>query len=107
MNSFEVPDPILNSPFEEPKEHWRIAQGEPPARLSGRRTATYYYRPPTVESGIDPSEGAGTAIELKLVSLIRERVKTWRQEGWPGVTRTTLELLNYWQRDGRQHRLFF
>jgi type III restriction enzyme len=23
------------------------------------------------------------------------------------VTRTTLDLLNYWQRDGRQHRLFF
>ena len=27
--------------------------------------------------------------------------------GYPGVTRTTLELLNYWRRDGREQRLFF
>jgi type III restriction enzyme len=27
--------------------------------------------------------------------------------GLSGATRTTQELLNYWRRDGRQHRLFF
>ena len=31
----------------------------------------------------------------------------WRAAGYPGVTRTTLELLHYWRRDGRQQRLFF
>ena len=55
-------------------------------------------------------ERPGTLIELKLVNLIRERVKAWRKEalaGGGGVTRTTCELMNYWRRDGRQHRLFF
>ncbi|HUF70597.1 MAG TPA: hypothetical protein VMM79_18255, partial [Longimicrobiales bacterium] len=32
---------------------------------------------------------------------------SWREDGYPGVTRTTLELLQWWRRDGRQHRLFF
>ncbi len=32
-------------------------------------------------------------LELALVNLIRERVKAWREQGYPGVTRTTLELL--------------
>ena len=46
---------------------------------------------------------------LELVNVIRERVKAWRSDGYPGVTRTTLELLRYWHRDGRDEgkRLFF
>lgn len=44
---------------------------------------------------------------LGLVNTIRERVGQWRAQGYPGVTRTTLDLLNYWRRDGRNHRLIF
>jgi len=107
MSSFEVPEPILNSPYEEPREHWWIVEGEPPERRTGRRMAMYWYRPPGAESGDAPTEDVGTAIELKLVTLIRERVKAWRGEGWPGATRTTLELLQYWRREGRRWPLFF
>jgi len=31
-------------------------------------------------------------------------VKAWCGEGHPGVTRTTLELLQWWNRDGREKR---
>ena len=44
---------------------------------------------------------------MELVNLIRERVKAWREAGYPRVTRTTEELLNWWRRDGRQFPLFF
>ena len=30
-----------------------------------------------------------------MVQLIRDRVKAWRAAGYPGVTRTTSELLGY------------
>src|SRR6266542_4267197 len=43
---FEVPEPILSSPFEEPREHWRIRQHEPAVRERGRRRAVYFYRDP-------------------------------------------------------------
>ena len=39
MSEFEVPEPILNSPFEEPREHWRIQPGEEAVRAPGRRLA--------------------------------------------------------------------
>ncbi len=107
MSGYEVPEPILNSPFEEPKEHWLIREGEPPERLPGRRAAGYFYRDPGAPATDDEHAARGQWVELALVNLIRERVKQWRGQGWPGVTRTTLELLNYWRRDGRQHRLFF
>lgn len=74
--------------------------------MPGRRKAMYFYRPPAGEAQPDV-EGRGVAVELRLVNLIRERLAEWRTSGYAGVTRTTLELLKYWRRDGRQHRLFF
>ena len=104
MTEFQVEKPILNSPFDEPREYWWIAEGEEPERRLGRRPALYHYRPAEGSRG---AGGAGVAIELKLVNRIRERLKEWRAAGYPGTTRTTRELLAYWQREGRQHRLFF
>jgi hypothetical protein len=54
----------------------------------------------------------GIAIELKLVNRIRARLNAWRQlalRGEGGVTRTTMELMNYWRRErrGPRKRLFF
>ncbi|MBA3965736.1 MAG: DEAD/DEAH box helicase family protein, partial [Nitrospirales bacterium] len=107
MNAYEVPQPILNSPFEEPKEHWHIVEGETPTQKPGRRPAMYFYRDPKAKPEKDYGSVAGTAIELKLVNRIRDQVKKWRTEGYPGVTRTTHELLQWWRREGKEQRLFF
>jgi type III restriction enzyme len=106
MSDFEVPEAIICSPFEEPACHWYLQEGQDPEKRDGRRPATYYYPAPASEQP-ETSGATGTAIELKLVNLIRTRVKQWRADGYPGVTATTLELLNYWRRDGRGFRFFF
>jgi type III restriction enzyme len=103
MSSFEVSEPILNSPYDSPKEHWWIMEGQMPERRQGRRPAMYYYREP----GRDSAGKGGYHIELKRVNLIRERLDSWRKQGWPGVTRTTRELLVHWRREEREKRLFF
>lgn len=46
MSAYEVPQPILNSPFEKPQEHWHSVEGETPFRKPGRRPAMYFYRDP-------------------------------------------------------------
>ncbi len=107
MSNFEVPEPIICSPFVEPDFHWDIQEGEQPQQLEGRRPAGYYFKDPKAPVAADEHEARGSWVELKLVNLIRERVKQWRQEGFPGASRTSIELLNYWRRDGRQFRLFF
>lgn len=106
MSGYEVPDPILNSPFHEPAEHWNIVEGEEPQRLPGRRPAMYFYRDPSAKPDNFGRE-AGTAIELKLVNRIRQQVTAWREHDYPGASRTTLDLLQWWRRDGRQRPLFF
>ena len=39
MSEFEVAEPILNSPFEEPRCYWYIREGETPEKREGRRPA--------------------------------------------------------------------
>mgnify|MGYP007037747073 CR=1 FL=1 len=42
MSAYEVPQPILNSPSQEPQEHWHIVEGEELEQRPGRRPAMYY-----------------------------------------------------------------
>jgi type III restriction enzyme len=105
--SFEVPEPIINSPFQEPQWHWNIIEGESPEKRAGRRAAFYFYRDPKAKPERLEGRGSGVAVELKLVNLVRQRVADWRQQGYPGVTRTTSELLQWWRREGRDKPLFF
>jgi type III restriction enzyme len=110
MSDFEVPEPILNSPYEKPALHWLIREGEAPVQEEGRRHAGYFYRDPKAPGTGVEHEARGRWVDLSLVNLVRERVDAWRPlalKGEGGVTRTTMELLNYWRRDGRRFRLFF
>ncbi|CAG0967476.1 hypothetical protein ANRL3_01276 [Anaerolineae bacterium] len=107
MNNFEVEEPILNTPYEEPALHWMIEEGRPPEKKQGRRQAGYFYRDPKAPVTSDEHEARGQWVPLERVNLIRERMRDWQQQHYIGATRMTLELLNYWRREGRQHRLFF
>ncbi len=117
--AYEVPEPILNSPFEEPAHHWYIREGQQPELRPGRRPALVY--PPREErkdrrvpwnladETLVPSRDYAPGFELALVNRIRERVEQWRDQGYPGASGTSDALLRYWRREGREdrHRLFF
>ena len=112
MSGFEVPNPILNSPYDEPAWHWISKTGVPAEQRAGRREAGYFYRDPKAPTngGEASAKPRGIWVELELVNRIRQRLAEWRPlalRGEGGVTRTTQELLNYWRREGRQQRLFF
>ncbi|MCG3202365.1 MAG: hypothetical protein NFCOHLIN_02247 [Gammaproteobacteria bacterium] len=105
--AYEVPQPILNCPYEEPARYWYISEGEPPEERKGRRPAGYFYREPRGTSNAGEHEARGQWQDLTLVNQVRKQISEWRDQQWPGVSRTSLELLQYWRRDGRKHRLFF
>jgi type III restriction enzyme len=112
MASYEVSEPILNSPFEKPSRYWYIQEGEEPEQRTGRRPPIVF--PPrdqreewTETPLLRRSKEYPAGYEMALVSLIRERLESWGGQGFPGVTRTTLELLSYWTREGREKRLFY
>jgi type III restriction enzyme len=109
----EVTQPILVSPYEEPDKHWYIQSGETPRQVEGRRTS-FVFRPRNQREDWDLSDGTlakmqdyESAYEMVLVMRLREAVGRWRDDGYPGVTRTTRELLDLWKGKDRQQRLFF
>src|SRR5438445_8247873 len=112
MSDFEVPQPILNSPFSEPARHWYIREGQSPQQRESRRPAIVF-PPRDQRHQWDLSDGTLTkspdyaGYELKLVNLIRQRLQAWRNSGYDGASRTTKDLLAWWTRDGRKQPLFF
>jgi len=113
MSDFEVPNPILNTPYEEPTRYWFIREGEPPELREGRRPSVVY-PPSDTPSAWDLSEGVlkpstefAPGYEMTLVNLIRERLAEWRGQGYDGVTAVTRELIEWWRREGRKTPLFF
>ena len=112
-NSNEVSQPILNSPFSEPECFWYLREGETPQKREGRRPS-FVFEPRDQRNSwttdgriLGPSALYTGAYELVMVNLIRERLKAWENSGYAGATRTTTELLTYWQDEGREKRLFY
>jgi type III restriction enzyme len=97
---------IVNGPYDEPTSHWRYDRESRTFSLEpGRRPAGYVVATPGSKSFDDP----GVFRPLPLVNRIRPRVKAWREAGYPGVTGTTLRLLQHW-RDAElweERRFFF
>jgi len=99
-----VDNPILNSPFEKPARYWAYEEGQPVLK-EGRRPAGYYLKART--RGPQTSLFEEEFVPLDLVNTIRERVKAWRERGYPGVTPITRQLLNHWNHPERERKLFF
>jgi hypothetical protein len=57
---YEVPEPIRNSPYDEPAEHWNIEEGASPEKRPGRRPAGYFYRDPKAPPSDDEHAARGT-----------------------------------------------
>ena len=79
---------IINSAFTEPAQHWaenpdRTLRVEPMRRPAGYEI-------------IDTRENTRRMVAMPLVDQIRERVRQWREAGWPGATAVTHALLQHW-----------
>ena len=97
---------IVNSPYDPPSVHWRYDRATRSFQFTeGRRPAGYLVATPHSQDFDDP----GIFCEIPLVRLIRERVDSWRERGYPGVTGITRRLLEHWndRRGADDLRLFF
>lgn len=103
----EVEQPIICDAYLEPAAHWQVEPGSPPRRMSGRRPACYYYRPPTAQTEIEAGGEFGKAVPLDLANQVRDAVRSWRAAGYEGSGGVTHDLLAHWNDPERMSRLFF
>ena len=94
---------IVNSAFTEPQQHWAENTDRTLRLEPARRAAGYEI--------IDTRENTRRQVPIPLVDDIRQRVREWREAGWPGTTAITLELLHHWwdhdKVSGRQYPFYF
>ncbi len=111
-----VENPIINSPYEEPKQHWHIEEGKSPAKQSGRRPASYFLRVPeraargrqqAGQTALFEEDVKGSEYLLDLANLLRQRVQEWRERNYQGATKVTHELLELWRSPDRAQPLFY
>jgi len=108
-----IENPILNSPYGEPRRHFVFADDGITDEISeARRLSSYFIPipPPKKKGGqqVLPGDWLGERIKSnEFINRVRASVGRWRQGGYEGVTPTTRALLRYWTRDDRERRLFF
>ena len=114
MKQVVIENPVLNSPFEEPKRHFRFTEdGITDEIVEERRISQYFVPIPRAKKksakqlSFETEWTADRVEENKDINRIRERVSTWRKGGYVGITRTTARLLEYWQQPDRERKLFF
>lgn len=113
MKQVIIENPILNSPFVEPKRHFRFAdEGITNEIIEERRISSYFIpiaRPKKKGKQLSfDTEWTGDRIEENtFVNQIREKVALWRKKDYYDVTKTTRFLLDYWNTPEREKKLFF
>lgn len=102
-----IENPILNSPFDEPRRHHEFDDEGITERVAeGRRVSCYFVPIPTARKKSKQrdlfTETPKSRVEPnKLINDIRERVGAWRAGGYRNLTRTSRQLLDYWTRPER------
>jgi type III restriction enzyme len=116
MKQVVIENPILNSPFSEPRRHFRFTdEGITNEIVEERRISSYFVpiaRPKKQAKNqltFDTEWTEDRIEENKFINQVRERVAQWRKQGYPSssITKTTKQLLDYWQRSDRNRKLFF
>jgi type III restriction enzyme len=108
-----IENPILNSPFLEPTRHFRFDDdGITDQIVEERRISTYFMpiaapRRQGRQLRLEAEWTQDRVEENKFINYVRERVGIWRRGGYQGITKTTRQLLDYWQDPERSRKLFF
>ena len=116
MKQVVIENPIRNTPFSEPARHFRFTDEGITNKIDEHRRVSSYFIPIAKprKSGknqltFDTEWTQDRIEENKFINQVCERVAIWRKAGYPSstITKTTKQLLDYWQRDDRTRKLFF
>ena len=112
MTAVTIDNPIINSPFDEPRRHFLFsANGITDTLGRGRRKSVYFVpvpRPRLKGKSLELNlELTSTAEENHLITDIRTSVGLWRATHYDGAATVTRRLLEHWQDPGRERKLFF
>jgi type III restriction enzyme len=113
MPDVVIENPVINSPFEEPRRHFRFTETGITSDIDETRRRSSYFIPipPPKKGGVQAVlPGSWTSERLReneFINNVRSHVDAWREGGWVGLTRISRSLLDHWRDPDRERRLFF
>ncbi len=114
MKQVVIENPVINSPFEEPRRHFKFTEeGITDEVVGGRRISEYFVPIPRAKKknpkqlSFETEWTSDRLEENKFINRVRGRIDTWRKGGYQGITKTTARLLEYWNNPDRERKLFF
>jgi type III restriction enzyme len=113
MKTVVIENPIVNSPFAEPRRHFKFDDEGITDQLDERRRPSSYFVPIAQpkkkgkQLSFETQWTQDRAKENDDINFMRSRVALWRSQGYPSIAPTTRHLLEYWTRSDRERRLFF
>jgi hypothetical protein len=108
-----IENPVINSAFEEPGKHYLFTDDDITNEIVSARRPSAYFIPVAQPKKKGKQLELGTEWtddrlrENDYINDVRAAVRDWRSRDYPGITRVTRRLLEYWQRPDRDRRLFF
>ncbi len=115
MKQVVIENPIINSAFAEPSQHFRFDESGITSDIVQSRRSSHYFIP--IAQAKKKSQQLEIPLwtqdrieENKFINDIRQRVSIWRLGGYRGavnITATSRRLLEYWTNPERERRLFF
>jgi type III restriction enzyme len=109
-----IDNPVINSPFVEPCKHFLFTEDGITNEIVEKRRVSAYFIPipkarkKAAQATLFETEWKKDRLkENDFINRVREQVRVWRLGGYVHVTSTTRRLLEYWNRSGRERRLFF
>ena len=113
MREAVIENPVINSAFVEPKRQFKFTDDGITDEIVTARRPSAYFIPVAQPKKKGQQLSLGTEWtedrlrENDYINEVRAAVAGRRKTDHEGVTRTTRRLLEYWQRPGRDRRLFF
>lgn len=113
MKQVVIENPVLNSPYKEPNLHFKFTEeGITNEIIEQRRISSYFIpiakpKKKGKQLSLDTEWTEDRIEENKFINQIRDRVSLWRNKDYPGITKTTRFLLDYWNDPDREKKLFF
>ena len=112
-------NPVINSPYEEPSRHFALDdQGRPTGEIAETRRPSEFFVPiPKPKKGRGKQAAAPTLDFDSLtderierndkIDQLRDALRDWRHQNYPGVTAITRKLLLHWSDPAREDRILF
>lgn len=113
MKQVVIENPILNSPYKEPKRHFKFTEeGITNEIIEERRVSSYFIpiakpKKKGKQLSLDTEWTEDRIEENKFINQVRDRISLWRKRDYFGITKTTRFLLDYWNNPERDKKLFF